>query len=505
LGCNPSSPDSGWSRRRASYPQPLPEVSGRAPFGIGLASARLVTKSQPQGSCGARIVPTIPPKDTLMTDRKFESRALAVPSGRLTRLARFGGLASNIAGSAALNGARQMAQGRRPQARDLLLTPANAHKVADQLAHMRGAAMKVGQLISMDAGDMLPPELAQIMARLRADAHYMPGAQLKKVLNDNWGQGWQGRFAKFGVRPIAAASIGQVHRAQTVDGRDLAIKVQYPGVRRSIDSDVNNVAALMRLSGAMPKTLDITPMLAEAKRQLHEEADYEREGYYLSRFHALLADDPDFVVPTLHEDLTTRDVLAMDYVGGVGIETLADAPQETRDRAMAQLIGLVFRELFEFRMMQTDPNFANYRYQADTDRIVLLDFGASREFAPEMADQFRTLMKAGLDADRSAVRRAILEIGFFAEETASHHQQLMVDMFELSMEPLKRPGAFDFAKNDLALRMRDIGMALGADRGFWHIPPMDTLFMQRKFSGFYFLASRLKARVDLRAIIERYL
>ena len=440
-----------------------------------------------------------------MAEDRPSSRALAVPSGRFSRLARFGGLATNIAGSAALNSARHLSQGRRPQAGDVFMTPANVRKVADQLAQMRGAAMKVGQLISMDAGDMLPPELAEIMARLRADAHFMPGPQLKTVLTAAWGRDWLKRFTKFDTRPIAAASIGQVHRAQTVDGRDLAIKVQYPGVRRSIDSDVNNVAALMRLSGVMPRELDIGPMLDEAKRELHDEADYEREGHYLTRFGDLLADDPAFRVPGLHADLTTRDVLAMDYVEGVGIETLTSAPQETRDRVMTVLMGLVFRELFEFRMMQTDPNFANYRYQPDTGRIVLLDFGAAREFRPEMPEQFRRLMKMGLDGDRDGMRATIRDIGFFGDDTKARHQQIMTDMFDQSMEPLKHPDGFDFGGNDLAMRMRDAGMALGADRDFWHIPPMDTLFMQRKFSGVYMLASRLKARVNLRAIIEPYL
>ncbi|MCO8144790.1 AarF/ABC1/UbiB kinase family protein [Rhodovulum tesquicola] len=439
-----------------------------------------------------------------MTQPKPDARALAVPSGRLTRLARFGALTSSVAGNMALAGARQVAQGKRPRAADLLMTPANARRVADQLAQMRGAAMKVGQLISMDAGDMLPPELAEIMARLRADAHHMPGGQLKKVLTDAWGADWLKRFDRFQVRPIAAASIGQVHRAHTKDGRDLAIKVQYPGVRRSIDSDVNNVAALMRLSGVMPRELDIAPMLDEAKRQLHEEADYEREGRYMRRFGDLLADAADFVVPGLQPDLTTPDILAMDFVEGMPIETLAEAPQAERDRVMGLLIGLLFRELFEFRLMQTDPNFANYRYQPDTGRIVLLDFGASRDFGPEMAEQFRALMAAGLAGERAAMRHAILDIGFFAEDTAAHHQETMLAMFEMSMEPLRRPGAFDFASTDLALRMRDAGMELGADRDFWHIPPMDTLFIQRKFGGIYLLASRLKARVDLRAIIERH-
>ena len=438
-------------------------------------------------------------------DSTPSSRALAVPSGRLSRLARFGGLASNIAGAAALSGAREVSRGRRPRARDLLLTPANARKVADQLAQMRGAAMKLGQLISMDAGDMLPPELAEIMSRLRADAHFMPAPQLRSVLAEAWGRDWLGQFAKFDPRPIAAASIGQVHRARTADGRDLAIKVQYPGVRRSIDSDVNNVAALMRWSGALPRDLDIGPMLDEAKRELHDEADYQREGAYLMRFATLLSDAPSYRVPALHSDLTTSSVLAMDYVEGVGIETLTTAAQETRDRVMTLLVGLVFREVFEFQVMQTDPNFANYRYQPDSGRVVLLDFGAARDFPSGMADQVRRLMRAGLDDDRAAMRDAIGDIGFFGAGAAPHHQDIMTDMVALSMEPMRRSGPFDFADNDLAIRMRDAGMALGADRDFWHIPPMDTLFMQRKFTGVYMLASRLRARVDLGAVVAPFL
>ncbi|MBK5934222.1 putative unusual protein kinase regulating ubiquinone biosynthesis (AarF/ABC1/UbiB family) [Rhodovulum imhoffii] len=444
-------------------------------------------------------------KGPIVTDKKSVSRELPVPSGRLTRLARFGGLASGIAGRAAIQGARNIAQGKRPAAKELLLTPANARRMAEQLAQMRGAAMKVGQLISMDAGDMLPPELADIMGRLRADAHYMPGGQLKKVLNANWGENWLKRFEKFNARPIAAASIGQVHRARTKDGHDLAIKVQYPGVRKSIDSDVNNVASLMRLSGALPKSLDIAPMLDEAKRQLHEEADYERESRYLTRFATLLRDDPSLAVPDLHENLTTTDVLAMTYLDGMPVDSLTSAPQQERDRVTELLIDLLFRELFEFRLMQTDPNFANYRYDPHTGRIILLDFGASREFTPQTVTAFRRLMAAGLARDRAAIRNAIVDIGFFDEHTKNHNQEAIIDMFELSMTPLHRPGKFDFAETDIALRMRDAAMKLGADRDFWHIPPMETLFMQRKFGGIYLLATRLKARVDLRALLEKNL
>jgi predicted unusual protein kinase regulating ubiquinone biosynthesis (AarF/ABC1/UbiB family) len=440
-----------------------------------------------------------------MPHRKFEPQGLAVPSGRFSRLARFGGMAGGIAGGMLLDGAKQFAQGKRPSVSELLLTPANALKVTHQLAQLRGAAMKVGQLLSMDAGEMLPPELAEILGRLRADGHPMPQSQLNAALNAHWGSGWQQRFESFSFQPMAAASIGQVHRARTKDGRELAVKIQYPGVRHSIDSDVNNVASLLRMSGVLPKTLNITPMLTEAKRQLHQEADYQREGQYLQRFAELLADSPEFLVPRLHPDFTTQSVLAMDYVEGVPIESLVDAPQQERDRLMSLLIGLLFRELFEFALMQTDPNFANYRYNPQTRQLLLLDFGATRAFPPAMAPAYRQLMLAGLAGDRAAARQAMINIGFFDEQTLQKHQDAVVTIFELSLEPLIAPGDYDFGNTDVALRLRDAGMAIGEQRDFWHIPPMDTLFLQRKFGGLYMLASRLKARVNVRALMEKYL
>ncbi|HEX8555978.1 MAG TPA: AarF/ABC1/UbiB kinase family protein, partial [Sphingomonas sp.] len=313
-----------------------------------------------------------------MSDGPPEGTGRALPSGRVARLGAFGRLAGGVAGGMVAEGARRLAAGERPRMGDLLLTPGNIGRVADQLSHLRGAAMKLGQMISMDAGDMLPPELSDIMARLRNRAHHMPPAQLQKVLAEAWGKDWRSRFARFEAHPIAAASIGQVHRATMRDGRVLAIKVQYPGVADSIDADVGNVATLLRVSGLLSKELDVAPLLEQAKAQLHEEADYLREGEQMTAMGALLADEPDFVVPVLDRELTRPRVLAMSFVDGVPVETLVDAAQETRDSLMQRLIDLVLRELFVFGLMQTDLNFANYRYQPATGKLVLLDFGAVR-------------------------------------------------------------------------------------------------------------------------------
>ena len=284
-----------------------------------------------------------------------------MPTGRAARLLWFGGIASGIAGSVAAGGLRALAGGKRPDLAELLLTPANTLRLTDGLSHLRGAALKLGQMLSMDTGMVLPDQLTAILSRMRDDARHMPPKQLQTVLNGQWGPGWYGRFARFDVRPFAAASIGQVHRAVTRDGVDLAIKVQYPGVRASIDSDVDNVATLMRLPGLMPRGVDLSPLLTEAKRQLLAEADYTAEAQHLARFGALLDGSDMFALPALHALLCTPKVLAMTYVDSAPLDTLVDAPQALRDRVAGALIDLVLRELFQFAAMQTDPNLANYR------------------------------------------------------------------------------------------------------------------------------------------------
>lgn len=430
---------------------------------------------------------------------------LAVPSGRGSRLVRLGWMATGIAGGMMAEGARQLALGNRPKVSDLLLTPANVRRVADQLAKLRGAAMKVGQLVSMESGDLLPPALAEILGRLRSDARAMPKAQVTGVLLANWGKGWEKQFRHFSFTPLAAASIGQVHRAQTRDGRDLAIKIQYPGVRESIDSDVDNVAGLLRMSGLLPKEMDVKPLLREAKHQLHDEADYIREGNYLQRYGELLADAPHYLLPKRHADLTTHSVLAMDYVAGLPIEALVDAAQAERDRVMTLLFALLLREIFEFRLVQTDPNFANYQYDTSTQQLILLDFGATRPYKARMSNDFRRLIKGAMTADRAAMSLACQAIGYFDDTTQDRHQQAVLDIGLQALEPFCRQGGYDFGTSDLPERVRSSGMALGLDREFWQLPPADALLLQRKFGGLYLLAIRLKARVDVNALTKAVL
>jgi predicted unusual protein kinase regulating ubiquinone biosynthesis (AarF/ABC1/UbiB family) len=360
--------------------------------------------------------------------------------------------------------------------------------------------MKLGQMISLDSGDFLPPELSDILARLRSNAFHMPPAQLARVLEAEWGKDWRRRFRRFQAHPIAAASIGQVHRAEMHDGRILAIKVQYPGVAESINADVDNVAALLRVSGLLPAELDISPLLAEAKAQLAREADYVREGKQLRRYKALLQETPDFVVPSLEEDLTTGRALAMSFVESRPIEVLDEAPQEQRDLAVTRIVTLVLRELFEFGVMQTDPNFANYRLAPD-GRIVLLDFGATQDVPGPIRSGYRTLLAAAIAGEAETVKRGAIAAGFIGQAVADRHGPALDRMVGVVLAELHRPGLFDFGDRAFLGILREEGLSIAADKASWHLPPADLLFVQRKVSGTALLGARLKARVDVRGLV----
>lgn len=436
-----------------------------------------------------------------MDDDTHPSRAVPVPSGRINRFARLGSMTAGIAGNMALQALGEVGRGSRPDMRKLLMTPGNMRRVADQLARMRGAAMKVGQLISMDAGEVLPPELSDIMARLRDQAHFMPPQQLRDVLNQTWGPDWLRAFHRFDVRPIAAASIGQVHRAQLKDGRDVAIKVQYPRIAHSIDSDVSNVGALVRMSGLVPKGFDLAPFLDEARKQLHDETDYVLEGTHLCRFGDLLADAPEFIVPQHHADWSGRAILTMSYHKGQPIESLIQADQETRNRVAHALIDLTLREVFEFGLTQSDPNFANYRYDAEAGKIILLDFGATRALDPELVAHYRDMMRAGLAGDAFALRKGAHQMGLIDGEGAFDAQ--ILDMIDTVFATVRAGPIVDFADRSLSARLNQQGMAL-AEGGYAPPPlPMDALYLQRKFGGMFMLATRLGAKLPIAEQLAR--
>jgi len=443
----------------------------------------------------------------LSPEQSKKRRQTRVPVGRLERLARMGLMASEFAAGGIAEGAKRLVGSASLDPASVFLSAPRARKLARRLSQMRGAAMKLGQMLSLEGDDLLPPEFAEALAVLRATADTMPATQVRRVLGRAYGKGWEARFREFDFEPMAAASIGQVHEAVAVDGRELALKIQYPGVARSIDSDLNNLAGMLKMARVLPVEIDISEILEEAKRQLRQEADYQLEAASLSRYRELVADEPGVFVPRVYDDLTTRRVLAMERARGRPIDDLRspEYPQQLRDAVGEQLQRLLFREFFEFRFMQTDPNFANYLFDPDSGRLVLLDFGSVREFPAEFVENYRRISRAMIAGDRDGVRRAAVAIGYLSGDESEESAQALADLIVLVGEPIRQPGVYDFGSSRLAARARDAGFELVVREGFMRAPPPETIFLHRKFAGTFLLCVHLRARVDTHAAVAGHL
>ncbi|MFH4816045.1 ABC1 kinase family protein [Vibrio alginolyticus] len=435
----------------------------------------------------------------------MSAKERSLPTHRISRFSKFASLATRVAGNVIAEGTKQIAKGNKPKAKDLLLTPQNIARLTDQLAHLRGAAMKLGQMLSMDAGDVLEPELADILSRLRSNADPMPAKQLNAVMESSLGTNWKAEFLSFNFKPIASASIGQVHQAYSDAGDNLAVKVQYPGIRKSIDSDVDNVGTLLKVVGLIPESVDYKGLLEEAKKQLHDEADYAREAQFAIRYHDALKEHPHFVVPKIHTGSCSDSVLAMEFIDGSPIEQIEHYDQSTRDFVMHSLLELLFRELFEFKMVQTDPNFANYLYIENTRQIGLLDFGATREYSERFSTGYRQAFASVVNNDEQGLNDALEQIGFFSQTILPDQRQAILDLVKMACEPMLVDEPYDFKASDLAQKLREAGTILSMEQEYWHTPPADALFLHRKIGGMYLLAARIGAKVNIRQLVQPYL
>ncbi|AUI88373.1 ubiquinol-cytochrome C reductase [Vibrio azureus] len=434
----------------------------------------------------------------------MSTKEKSLPTNQALRLGKIASLATRVAGNMLAEGTKQIVKGNKPKAKDLLLTPQNVTRLTDQLADLRGAAMKLGQMLSMDAGDLLAPELTMLLARLRSNADPMPAKQLNQTLEQALGSDWKSEFLSFNFKPMASASIGQVHQAYSDSGENLAVKVQYPGIKKSINSDIDNVGLLLKMVGLIPESVDVKALLEEAKVQLHYEADYIREAQFIQRYNELLRPYSQFSVPKTYPQSCGESVLTMSYIEGIAIEDANEYDQETRDFIMYNLLHLMFLELFEFKIVQTDPNFANYVFNQDTRQIGLLDFGATREYSDNVSLGYLNAFSSVINHDEQGLNLALENIGFFSQEILPTQRQAVLELVKLACEPMLTNGPYDFGNSELAQKLRDASTTLSMEKDYWHTPPADALFLHRKIAGMYLLAARLEARVDVRELIDPF-
>ncbi|KAI5241512.1 ABC1-domain-containing protein [Aureobasidium subglaciale] len=438
----------------------------------------------------------------------YQLRESAVPSSRFGRLWQYGGLATSMAFGAVGESLRRVTGGAAAAASgSLLLSPANMERLVAKLSRMRGAALKLGQMMSFQDSKMLPPAINAVLQRVQDSADYMPPWQRNKQLAANLGADWKDLFSSFEDVPIAAASIGQVHRATLAsNGRAVAVKIQYPGVRGSIDSDLNNLSLLLTASRLLPPGLFLDKTIANARTELGWECDYAREAECGTRFASLLEDEhTTFRVPKVFSEACGPEVLTAELMHGKGVTKIPDLSQDERDWIGTQVLRLCLRELMEWRFMQTDPNWTNFLYNRGNApserRLELLDFGASREFPESFVTPYVQLLIAASTHDRDACRDLSIKLGYLTGAESQAMLTAHVDSILTLAEPFDSGRAgdyYDFKNQTITDRVREkIGLMV---RERLAPPPEETYSLHRKLSGAFLLCARLGANVPAKKL-----
>ncbi|KAK9837605.1 hypothetical protein WJX74_001275 [Apatococcus lobatus] len=442
-------------------------------------------------------------------DVKRQLRERRVPQSQIGRAWGFAGLGMNLAMGAVSSSVGNWFGGPKPDGPDGkpayqgYLTEQNAEKLADALCRMRGAALKLGQMISIQDENVLPPQFQAAMDRVRAGADIMPRKQLEQVLRDELGHDWQDKLADFEMEPMAAASIGQVHGATLKDGRRVAMKIQYPGVARSIESDVDNLMRIISLTNLLPKGLYVESAAKVAKRELAIECDYENELECQQRFARLINNDPNltphFHVPAAIPELSSARVLASEWVPGVHIDRVKTMPQAVRDRVGSNLLLLTLKELFEWRFMQTDPNWGNFLYDEATGVLNLIDFGAARDYPVDFVRDYMRMVKACAEKDREEVLHRSTLLGFLTGDESKVMMDAHTEAGFMVGEPFAQPGLYDFSANTmLTRRVGELGGVMMKHR--LTAPPEEAYSLHRKLSGAFLACIKLGSRVRCRDI-----
>ncbi|XP_050683169.1 atypical kinase COQ8B, mitochondrial isoform X2 [Leptidea sinapis] len=432
------------------------------------------------------------------------SKARVVPSSRIGRMISFGSLAAGLGVGTVAQFARNTLQSvtGKEETSNPFMSTANAERIVDTLCKVRGAALKLGQLLSLQDESIIPPELQRIFERVRQSADFMPTWQVEKVMSSQLGPDWRSRVQSFEEKPFAAASIGQVHLAVLHNGQEVAVKVQYPGVAKGIDSDIDNLVGVLKVWNVFPKGMFIDNIVEVAKKELAWEVDYVREAQCTKKFKTLLEPYPEYYVPDIIDDLCSSEVITTELIDGQPLDKLFEADYETRYDIAYKIMQLCLREMFVLRCMQTDPNWANFFYNTNTKQVILLDFGATREYSKELMDQYIEIIKAASDGDRATILQMSKDMKFLTGYESRIMEETHVDTVMIMGEVFTKESSdgFDFGTQKTTQRIQTLVPTILSHR--LCPPPEEIYSLHRKLSGVFLLCSKLKVKINCRNMFQ---
>ena len=357
-----------------------------------------------------------------------------IPTSRIARSAKVGRLAAEQ--TVRTLGTRAVNVARSDEGRAVALERRHleaAEQIVAALGTMKGAAMKLGQVLSfLDVG-LVPEEYREEfqrkLAELRDAAPNVRFADMRKVVEADLGDRLSSSFAEFDPEPIAAASIGQVYRAVLHDGREVAVKVQYPGVAQAVRADMQNLGMLLRLMKTVAPGIDVRSTAAEIRERIHEELDYELEAQNQRALARIYRDHPFIVVPDVVTSLSRERVLVSEYVRGRGFEQIREMDEATRDRVGEIVFRFFFGTMYRHRQFSGDPHPGNFMLQ-DDGRVAFMDFGLFKRMPGELLEFELAVQRAGAEGDAERLHRLLAERGFLADPDRFDPQKLLAQFID---------------------------------------------------------------------------
>ncbi len=432
---------------------------------------------------------------------KRESDLITSAMGRLLKI---GGVATQVGMSLAAQQATSfffsdpIAQARKTEKFML-----NAIRVTEALGELKGAAMKVGQMLSVHEG-LMPPEVNAVLRGLQKDAPKVPFERMAAVLRSELPD-YDERFQSLDPEPIAAASIGQVYRGRLADGREVAVKVQYPEIDQVVRSDLKNLKKLFSSLVAMVAEVEFDEIWEELKERLLEELDYRIEADNIERMVALHADIPEVVVPGVIRAASSQRVLTMDYVPGISPDQACSdsVEQKLKDLWGARLMEFVIRGLLEQHFLHADPNFANYAFLED-GRLIVYDHGCMKEIPAELAEQYRRVLATLMDGDLEALPQRLYEMGIYKRKSNRPLPRKVLDPMAQEALAIVGPEPFRFSNEseiyEIAFDVKGQYLRELTDVG---LPP-DLVMVNRSLGGLFGNLCRLEAEGTWRDLLVPY-
>ncbi len=366
----------------------------------------------------------------------------------------------------------------------------------NDVGELKGSVLKAAQILSLYGEYYLPEEVNEVLKKVQSQSHYLGWEKINSLIPANL-------KAELEIEetPLAAASIGQVHRAKVKKtGEVVVLKIQYPGIKKAIDLDMKMIKTFLSMAKLLPKKMNLDPIYGEIKKVLMEEMDYEHEARKHAEYENLMKDVPGCYVPKLYPEFCSERVIVSEYIDGIPLSTLKGLSQEERNKLGTTLFRLFLQEIFRGHLIQTDSHPGNYLYR--NGEVVLIDFGACLAYPEKTLGQYRRLIGELYHGRRENFFAVLNEIsgngGSFIMD-----QDLLWKYCELAASPL-RSTDYDWGTTRLPDELYPLGMELVTTSRI-DTPPHDFIFLDRKILGLFSLLKSLRARFDVSSVSALYL